>query len=144
MTINRKTATDLKITKDQISNVFAYAASQKYISPVAKKPLSGIAREFFEVLFNETHTTMREYEEHRRTMAGRDPATVRRSITTLERRGLPVQREQVVDDKGVNPITYTRYYLTPEFKLSLTQEAEAWAASTGRIKQSNPTKLVQK
>lgn len=122
MNVNRQTAEALEIAKEQLPSIFAYAA-QKYESPKQKKPLSGIAREFFEVLFVEEHTTMREFEEHKRTMAGRDSATVRRSITTLERRGLPVQRQQVTDDKGVNPIQYTRYYLTPEFKTALAAEA---------------------
>lgn len=144
MSNNRQTAESLGIQKEQLPDIFAYAA-QKYASPQKNVPLSGIAREFFEVLFIETHTTMREYEEHRRTMAGRDSATVRRRITTLERRGLPVQREQVTDDKGINPIKYTRYFLTPDFKKALLNEAREWAlertgAKTTGIK---PTGLAQ-
>ena len=120
--INRKTAEMLGLDKKAISTIFAHAA-EKYNSPVKKQPLTGVAREFFEVLFMEEHTTMREFEEHRRTMAGRSAATVTRAITTLQERGLPVQREQVTDNKGITPIQYTRYYLTPEFKMSLAEEA---------------------
>jgi len=76
---------------------------------------------------------MREFEEHRRTMAGRDPATLRRRITTLERRGVPVQREKAVDDKGIDPISYTRYFLTPEFKKSLLAEAREWAVDRATL-----------
>ena len=123
----RQTAEELGIDKSELANVFAYAA-QKYASKKKKQPLNGIAREFFEVLYAEGHTTMREFEEHRRTMAGRDPATVRRRITTLERRGLPVQREKAIDDKGVDPIGYTRYFLTPTFKKALLEEAREWLA----------------
>lgn len=126
MTKERKTAEALGITGKQLRDVFAYAA-QKYTSPKQKKPLNGIAREVLEVLIAEEHTTMREYEEHRRTLAGRSPATITRSITTLKERGVPVQREQVIDDKGIDPIKYTRYYLTAEFKNQLFKEAAEWA-----------------
>ena len=139
MSEDRKTAEALGIEKETFSNIFAYSA-QKYASPKQNKPLNGIAREFFEVLFIEAHTTMREYEEHRRTMAGRDSSTVRRRITTLERRGLPVQREQVTDDKGITPIQYTRYYLTPEFKEALSSEAKKWAMGQEHQKEVISTK----
>jgi len=143
MSEDRQTAEALGMDKEQLSVVFAFAA-QKYASPKRNEPLNGIAREFFEVLFTEAHTTMREYEEHRRTMAGRDPATVRRRITTLERRGLPVQREQVTDDKGVNPIQYTRYYLTPEFKKALLDEALQWQSQLEASGLANPAPYAER
>lgn len=124
----RMTADALSISKAQLSVVFGYAA-QKYTSEKAGKELSGVQMEVFQALFKESHTTMREIEEHNRILAGKASGTLTSAISTLRKKGVPIQTEQVLDDKGVLPTHYTRYYLTGEFKLALLEEAMEWKAS---------------
>ena len=124
----RMTAKELSISNEDLSVVFGYAA-QKYATEKTGKHLSGIPFEAFKVLFKETHTTMREIEEHNRVLAGKGVGTLTSSISTLRKRGVPVQTEQVLDDKGVMPTHYTRYFLTAEFKAALYEEAMEWHAS---------------
>ena len=124
----RLTADELSISKEQLSIVFGYAA-QKYTSPKAGKKLSGVQLEVFQALFKESHTTMREIEEHNRVLAGKGIGTITSAISKLREKGMPVETEQAHDDKGVLPTNYTRYYLAAQFKVALLEEAMLWKAS---------------
>ncbi len=134
---NAAKASDMGISENALQLTFNYAASEKYPSPAKKQPLNGIARDTFEVLMRESHTTMEEIKLlHSRTKLGpKREGTISKAISRLEERGLPVERMQVEDPNGDGTL-YTRYYLTDEFKLSLVREARDYYVQNGTPEQA--------
>lgn len=129
---NAAKASDLGINENALQLTFNYAASEKYPSPAKKQALNGIARDAFEVLMREEHTTMEEIKllHSRKKLGPKREGTISKAISRMEERGLPVQRMQVEDPNGDGTL-YTRYFLTDAFKLSLVKEARDYYAQHG-------------
>lgn len=130
-------AADMGASENALRLTFEYAAAEKYASPAKKQPLTGVARDTFEVLVREGHTTMEEIKLlHNRTKLGpKREGTISKAISRMEERGLPVERMQVEDPNG-DGTHYTRYYLTEAFKLSLFKEARDYYAQQGTPEQA--------
>lgn len=130
-------AADMGVNENALRLTFEYAASHKYPSPAKKQPLNGVARDAFEVLMREEHTTMEEIKllHNRKKLGPKREGTISKAINRMEERDLPVQRMQVEDPNGDGTL-YTRYYLTEEFKLSLVREARDYYAQHGTPEQA--------
>ena len=126
---NTAKASSLGIRPKALSLTFQYVAARKYTTPTGR-PLTGVARNVFEVLMREEHTTMQEIGSlHDRTNLGaKSIPTITKAMSRLRERMVSVhgedkiQREPVEDPNSADT-SYSRYSLSPEFKLALVREA---------------------
>ena len=126
---NTAKASDLGIRPKALSLTFQYVAAQKYKTPTGR-PLTGVARNVFEVLMREQHTTMQEITSlhDRKNLGAKSIPTITSAMSRLRGRMAqehgfdPIQREPV-EDPNSEDTSYSRYSLSPEFKLALVREA---------------------